>query len=270
MTQENIQDFMSQFHNQPFDAWGYTYNQVKESLAPVKLKWFLDELKNRKGPQSIYESASGIGLNLYMTLEIIQENTDLSNIYIYSNEYLPKSVQRANNLFEYATPPSGKKGIICPGDSMNLSFVPAHSFDIVYTGYISPDWDPLKLNKSFRKNYDIMAGWCSDITANKTTATTEHSKTLARLMQQFQEKHYYRWVAEMVRIAKPGSPVIIESISYPYCQNTNDWGGVDKNFWKEKLIDSFGLPVQKDSVQYMDLSGLDMKRYHVFMRKLKL
>lgn len=65
----------------------------------------------------------------------------------------------------------------------------------------------------------------------------------------------------MIRIAKPGAPVIVEQVSYPFCEAQFDWGGVGQDFWATvEDIDPATIEFEDDR--------LFRKRYHVFMRKI--
>ncbi len=59
------------------------------------------------------------------------------------------------------------------------------------------------------------------------------SQKLLAIMQECQEDWFSNWVSQMIRIAKPGAPVIIEELAQPYCQILRDWDGVTKDFWKQ-------------------------------------
>jgi hypothetical protein len=131
---DNITQFMIDFRNSNFDGWGHTYEQVKAGMYHFKSKYYPPNL--REG-DTIYESACGVGLNLYMTLEILQETVGLEHLIIYGNEYVPISVGKANAVMDHVAPAKARKGVICVGDSSNLDFVPSGSFDLVYTGYLT-------------------------------------------------------------------------------------------------------------------------------------
>ena len=73
-------------------------------------------------------------------------------------------------------------------------------------------------------------------------------------------------VAEMVRIAKPGAPVIVEQVSYPFCEAYFDWGGVSQEFWTDYAIEKYDWLIDPASIEFED-DRLFRKRYHVFMRK---
>jgi hypothetical protein len=117
-----------------FDGWGRTYNQMKEVLYDWKKSQFASNLEDGF---SIYESACGHGLNLYATLEIVNEVKGVENLVVYGNEYVPAAAAVSNGLIDEVPPAKAKKGTICAADSTNLDFVPANAFDLVYTGYIS-------------------------------------------------------------------------------------------------------------------------------------
>uniref|UniRef100_A0A7S2Y8C2 Uncharacterized protein n=2 Tax=Entomoneis paludosa TaxID=265537 RepID=A0A7S2Y8C2_9STRA len=82
-----------------------------------------------------------------------------------------------------------------------------------------------------------------------------------------QEQWFTRWVREMIRIAKPGSPIILEQISQAYCDNDNDWDGVRQKFWKTFVADKQN-GVDPHSLD-MEPNKVDEDRYNVFMKKRK-
>jgi hypothetical protein len=137
----NMTEYIQRFPKEEYDNWGYTYNELKEAIRPFKSKYYPTYLANDKKSLSIYESACGVGLNLFMTLEILEE-AGIHDVTVYGNEYLDISTKRANALFDsHATPGNSHKGIICHGDSTKLEkFVPADSMDLVFTGYIAYVW----------------------------------------------------------------------------------------------------------------------------------
>jgi SAM-dependent methyltransferase len=193
----NISTYMENFCNMEFDNWGRTYNEMKDGMYSWKSHYF----KDLKSNDSIYESACGIGMNLYMTLEILQQ-FGITNITISGNDFVPKSVQIAQEIYSrtvngtprHVLPSSfGQLGGIYEADSTQLDFIPSNSFDLVYTGYISP------LNKPLDSTIDV-----------------SQPLVLAKRAQQLQDDWYGKWVGEMIRIAKPGVPIIVEQVSYPY------------------------------------------------------
>lgn len=130
---DNMTEFLATFRETHFDDWGYSYNDVKEGMHHFKLMGFAPYLTDGS---TLYESACGIGLNLFMTLEILQETKGIENLFVYGNEYVQASADKANAVLDKIAPAHGHKGVICPGDSTHLEFVPSKAFDLVYTGYI--------------------------------------------------------------------------------------------------------------------------------------
>lgn len=133
--ESNITAFIENFRDEEYDAWGKTYNEVKAGLKPWKIKHYANNLKNG---DIIYESAIGIGLNVFLTLEAIQEVKELTDIKVFGNEYIAESVTLANKLLGTILPQvNASLGTICQGDSSDLrSFVPEESMDLVFSGYI--------------------------------------------------------------------------------------------------------------------------------------
>jgi len=253
----NLSAFSISFRNETFDNWGRSYEQVKNGTYHWKSTHYPPNIKSG---QSMYESACGVGLNLYMTLEILKEH-NIDNIVVYGNEYLAESTERANVVFDKLPPFNARKGKICTGDSTELAFVPSNAFDLVFTGYISPLSDPLHYNKpKLDDNYDIYTKLCD--------ANDENSMKLAALAQEKQEDFYGQWVGEMVRIAKPGKAVIVEEVSHPYCDERWDWGGVAPVWWKGAVI-RYGWDVDPTSFKF-EKDTIFRNRYHVFMRKNKV
>ena len=140
----DVDKFLKTFRDHPgYDAYQESYSERKTITRHYK-KWIA---ANVKPGDKIFESAAGIGLNLFMALEVIQEETGISDITVYGNEYLEKSAHRAN--VQLGALLDEKNGImkgnhlgkICPGDSTNLSYIPPESFDLVFTGYLRYDID---------------------------------------------------------------------------------------------------------------------------------
>jgi hypothetical protein len=120
--------------SRPVDGWGQNYADSKRDLREWKVQQFAPYLKNGS---TMFESACGVGRNLYMTLEIAQEVNGAENIItVYGNDYFAASAEMANNVFNMIPPANAQLGTIGAGDSMDLSYVPANAFDLVYTGYI--------------------------------------------------------------------------------------------------------------------------------------
>lgn len=262
---KNTTKFLHDFRNQGYDSWGRTYEQVKAGMLEWKQKFYPPNIKSGG---SIYESACGIGLNLYMSLEIL-EDAGITDLVVYGNEYLPFSTEKANIVFDNAPPAGSKKGTICAADSTDLSYVPSDAFDLVFTGYISPILDPLNFNTGdIDKNYNHYKKLCNvwKNKGNSDNATDDWKDIkLVELAQEKQEKFYGKWIDEMIRIAKPGSAVIVEQLSYPYCEEFYDWGGVNQEWWKP-AIEKFGWDVDPDSIIF-EKDKIYRHRYHTFMRK---
>jgi hypothetical protein len=90
---------------------------------------------------------------------------------------------------------------------------------------------------------------------------------LNQIAQQRQQDWYGLWVGEMARIAKPGAPIIVESISPPFCEETEEWGGVSKDWWKiVAQSEKYGWGVDPEWLDYGQDYVFD-DQYHVFMRK---
>jgi len=258
----NLTDYFLSFRDTEFDNWGHSYEEIKKGMY----KWKSEHFEGLNSGDWIYESACGIGLNLFMTLEILNEVQGLTNLVVYGNEYEQLSAKIAQNIANGTSdhpnsflPAQGHYGTICPADSSALSsFVPSNMFDLVYTGYISPLFNPLKLNGSTTNdNFEQYLAYCE----GKTAADS----ALAEKAQTRQNEWYAAWVKEMIRIAKPGKPVIIEQVSYPLCDAMFDWGGVKPSFWHEAVktydwdVDPVSISIDKDSIF--------RRRYHVSMRK---
>ena len=201
---QNVTNYLTVFRNMEFDDWGHSYEEVKQGMYEWKRRYFSDLRDGSK----IYESACGTGMNLFMTLEILEEVKGTKNLVVYGNEYVSESVQVATEIARSgALPANGRLGSICPGDSTNLRHVPENSFDLVYSGYIAPLLDPLELKKSVKENYAEYTTLCEN--------DDDESVRRRREAQNNQEAWYVKWIQEMIRIAKPGAPIISEQISYP-------------------------------------------------------
>jgi hypothetical protein len=128
----NMTEYLHHFRNSLFDEWGRTYEEVKHNYYSWKSTQFAPYLNNGS---TIYESACGIGLNLYLTLEILHEVKGIEGITVYGNEYVDASTILANEVYDQIPPFGALKGTICTADSSDLSFVPDNMFDLVFTGY---------------------------------------------------------------------------------------------------------------------------------------
>ena len=129
---ENFAQFLETFRNNNFDQYAYSWEEVKKSNYDWKSKMY-----DLRDGDSVYESASGIGMNLYQMMEILHETKGIESLFLYGNDYLDISIEKSNLLYDRAPPHGATKHQFCQADSKNLSFVPSNSFDLVYTGYIT-------------------------------------------------------------------------------------------------------------------------------------
>lgn len=273
-----VDQLVETFRNQVNGDWGKTYEQVKEHNREWKTKYVVPFLQSG---HSIYESASGIGLNLLFSMEILAQERpgEVNNLTLYGNEYLPSSTRLANSflpqVLKHVLPPGMARlgQPICVADSSHLQHLPSDTFDFVYTGYISPildvlDWravepdlTPIDIHKRFVQ-------LCQRATASAASPhkDMEAVETLERA-QIVQQQFYAQWVSEMIRIAKPGQPVVVEQVSQEKCNQITDNGGVAPEWWKE-AIHVYRWPVEPDSLAFGKDYVFNTNRYHVFMRKL--
>jgi hypothetical protein len=119
--------------------------------------------------------------------------------------------------------------------------------------------DPLQ----FELEYEPTRMRYSDLCA--ANATQWEAVKLNEMAQERQEDWMALWVTEMLRIAKPGAPVIVESLSLPLCDVLSDYGGLSKDFWAQ-AIDKYGWDVNPASIVFGDDVSYE-QRYHVALRK---
>jgi len=86
---------------------------------------------------------------------------------------------------------------------------------------------------------------------------------LAELGDIRQQEWFSAWVVELVRIAKPGSGIVIEKISTDQCSDLNDWGGVSPSWWKN-AVQKYDWDVDAKSIVTETTRG---QRYNLFMKK---
>jgi SAM-dependent methyltransferase len=264
MILDNITSYVEHYRDSDFDQWGNTYNDFKQNRSNFITRRFGPYLQNGS---SIYESACGIGMNLALTLEVLYESSyAITGLVVYGNDFVPDSIAVANALLAaekggILLPANSQIGKLCHGDPMDLSHVPSNAFDLVYTGYVTPLQNPLELNlgstRETQRYYKHIVCGTSDGDRSK-----QHS---AAAMQEKQEAWFGAWVGEMVRIAKPGVPVIVEGVSHSLCVAPNDWGGVEVEFWYS-AVEKYGWDINVESIE-MEPDLMDSSRYHVFMRK---
>ena len=269
--------------NIEYGAWGITPNQRK-ALNARWVHWYADAFLESSSPSSpssssssssmtntkktIYESACGVGLTLYVILELLQERYNITGLEIYGNEYIVDNVVTANRFYSLQqvsdnSPLHLTKGHICHGDSTNLTFVPSNAFDVVLTGYIDPIDDPLNLHLS-RKEHKK---YCKSKDKQQIEAMRQE--------QELVEDWFAAWTGEMIRIAKPGGTIVVESISQPRCL-VGGWGGVAKDWWSNVAVSKYGWSKDIDpmTIKWIDFdpatnyNGIH-DRYNVKMVKKK-
>jgi len=251
---KNFGSFIATFRDREMDHWGHTYSQVKKALTGWKSTKFAPYLSNNS---TIYDASLGVGLNLIMTLELLKESNSLSNIIVCGNDVQKQKVDTAHALMDQLLPSvRGRYGRFCQADSTALhEFLPENSFDLVFASRIPPLANPLKFGgkqSDLDRKYHAL---CS-------SSAKRNSKQL-KLAQDLQAEWYTKWITEMIRIAKPGSPVIVEQVSYPLCEAQFDFGGLPLSFWNSSTFTNL---IQPGSLT-MEMSKLFRKRYHVFMLK---
>eukprot|EP00978_Attheya_sp_CCMP212_P048453 scaffold523281_cov63-Attheya_sp.AAC.1 len=244
-----------------YDGFGpNTYIQIKSLLSEWKKRHFCGVLKSG---DRIYESASGSGFNLHMSLEILLE-CNVRVIEVEGNDYVPQNVVNANTFFNGPVRERAKSHYFCHADSLHLDHVPSNTFSLVYTGFMDPIVDPLNLfpglgiSQRMRELKDI----CS--------SQDRHQQLLVTLDQDAQDEYHSNFVMEMIRIAKPGAPIILEFVSHAACSATGSlWGGVNINFWMTGA-NKFGWDIDPNTE--IDMYELELngdERYNVRMLKNK-
>ena len=176
----NVEKYLDVYQDVKYDDWGRSYREVRRSM----MNWKELVLGNLESNALIYESACGIGMNLFMTLDVA-EGLGLSNLTIF--------------------------GARCRSNSISLDYIPPDTFDLVFTGYITPLSNPLELEYDESVEfgpYGLYIGFCADKHNNSAVL-------LKRKAQQRQDKWFSRCVGQMARIAKPGAPIVIEQVSPP-------------------------------------------------------
>jgi hypothetical protein len=121
--------------------------------------------------------------------------------------------------------------------------------------------DPLHFGLEYKASHNKYKALC------RANETDWEAVKLKKFAQETQEDWMASWVTEMVRIAKPGAPVIVESLSPPYCEKLTDYGGISKDFWVP-AIGKYGWDVDPASIVFGDDLAYK-ERYHVALRKNK-
>lgn len=260
-TKTNLTDFLDNYREREFDAWERSYTEVLEGMRHWKTTRIVP---NVQSGDKIYESACGIGLNLLLTLELLHEH-GISGVHLYGNEVLSESAELAVPILDHLSPTlGGQTGLVCEGDSTNLSHVPSNYFDLVWCGYMSELYDPL----GFFENTTISDFEVVDARHRKLCRAEPDdwkSQTLLNIAVERTETWYSQWVGEMIRIAKPGKAVIIEQVTDSRCADRPSFLGIKKSWWSN-AIHRYRWDVDPDSLDF-EKDELFSRRYHVFMRK---
>ena len=255
---KDLNVWIKTFRERETDSWGHTYNQIKSAMSDWKSSRFAPFLTANS---TIYNVASGVGLDSFMTLEILQEKNGISGLTIHGNDIEKENLATTQVLLNKLLPSiPGKYGIFCQADSRFLhEFLVADTFDLVFTGRIPPLLNPFNWTDKPDDLSRAYASLCAVSTSSRKQKLLQHYQSL-------QDQWYAIWVNEMIRIAKPGAPVIIEQVSLPMCQNRFDSGGVLQSFWNS--TPSIVEQVQLSSL-HLEPDKLIPQRYHVFMKKKK-
>lgn len=132
---------ISHFHEWVMDGYSLSYEEMKERMYT----WKKEEFGVLNSGDRIYESGCGNGLNLAMTVEILNETKGIQGLIVYGNDYVEDSIKFAESLFDDIPPAGAIKGIFCRADSTNLDTIPSDSFDLAYTGLFSYAHDEIYL-----------------------------------------------------------------------------------------------------------------------------
>jgi hypothetical protein len=268
--------YKNSFRTMEYMDWNKTYNEVKEGMKEWKSSKYLPNLK-RTG-SSIFECSCGIGLNLLLTLEILQDVGHVRDLHLYGTDYSMYAAITSNMLLdsilqEATLVSGGKRGAVCTADSTQLSFIPDNSFDLVFTSHILPIPNPWELDTTTIYNNSQLMERRREICHLKDTDWK--SAILYQLAQDRQEELYGRWVNEMIRIAKPGMVIAIEQITDPtFCLNDTNaisnisWsGGVSQSFWRNG-IERYNWNIDPTSIEIeTDTLFPNQHHYHVMMKK---
>jgi len=257
MNERNLQDLQG-FRNRGYDWRRASYTKMKRDTAPFKRAYFGNVVQSG---DHIYESASGQGLNLLMTVENLYEQDGVANLTLHGNDYLEQSVAVAHRLYDQEAQPWFDVGHVCPGDSTNLRHVPDNTFDLAYTGFIDPIMDPLNLlgeHATMELTESLIAHLCQ--------SQDELHQELAQLAQERQEDWHAKWVSELLRIVKPGKFVVVEDLGWPACTEITDWAGLDPDWWP-RAIEKYKWPVDPKSIAIVKYAWY-VDRYNVRLQKL--
>eukprot|EP00978_Attheya_sp_CCMP212_P040405 scaffold220050_cov55-Attheya_sp.AAC.2 len=266
------------FVNTLYDGNNEDYETIKEVLTSWKIKYFCPYLRSG---HSIYESAMGSGMNLLLTIQILDFHCGIKDLFVAGNDYVQNNVKNAIYLHSVLEPKLSQDSYFCVADSASSGtdhnhnpysisgHVPASSFDVVFTGYLEPFADPLGIFENIfnahKKNEALVELLCEGgINENQNVVA---AAAVAAKYQEAQEEWFAKWVHELIRIAKNGAPILIESIPLPLCSHSiNHVSGVPKSFW-EQGVNTYGWDIDEETIEFYDMQFFGDFRYNVFMKK---
>uniref|UniRef100_A0A7S2U5Y6 Uncharacterized protein n=1 Tax=Attheya septentrionalis TaxID=420275 RepID=A0A7S2U5Y6_9STRA len=270
------------FQDIRYDGYPVSFTSMKETLRPWKVKYFCPYLKSG---DSIYESASGSGMNLLLTLQILKLECNIHDLTIAGNDYIEQNVKNSIYLHSVIEPSMSRSSFFCVADSASSStehnhnpfaisgHVPEKSFHLVYTGYIEPIIDPIGITGAddnlplLDQTLYIVDMLCDFDNIHTKMESWWAAQRIATEYQQAQEEWFAKWVHELIRIAKPGAPILIENVPPRLCSHFTDYtSGVAKDFWT-RGVETYGWDVDVDSIQTVDMESPFQFRYSVFMKR---
>ena len=222
-----------------------TYSTLKEQLTPWRTSKYIPSLK--KTGANIFEWNCGLGLNLFMTYEIIhQSKDDIRDVHLYGSTTSSSSSKSSSNTNsnddsmmtavaanlvldtllqkEANFVGGGKRGMICPTGKnnnnnnrhpwMDASFIPDNSFDLVYASDVPSVRDIWDTDTNLVTNDEYVQ---RQIELCRTKDTDWKSSILYQKSQEQQEELYGQYVSEMIRITKPGNVIAMEHVPIPFC-----------------------------------------------------
>ncbi|CAB9523231.1 expressed unknown protein [Seminavis robusta] len=256
--QENFTGFLETFQTRTYDYSRHSYLYYKAGMHHWKSTRFHPYLQNGS---SIYQHDCGFGLNFIMTLATMAEEQVFHNLTFYGDTLVPQQANLTNRILQALLPRfNATLGGICATNT--LDFVPSDSFDLVYASGLDPLLDPLNFNlpvESYRDTYDYYSEICR--------LDTWKDQKLREIAQQRQNDWFGAKVHQLLRIAKPGAPIILELVSHPFCEKPFTLGGVSQDFWTRRdTHERYHWDVDLDSID-MVRDRIYGQRYHVFLRK---
>jgi hypothetical protein len=260
---DDLDKFMDNYQNSQQTEWKKSYKQVKAGIYEFKSQYFAPYLRDG---DTIFEFASGNGLNLYMTLEILKEVKGIEHLIVYGNSKDNDDKEVAKAVFDHNAPAHGRTGIFCSEKNMTrMEFIPSDSFNLVFTTGITPDDDPLNFGAT--TSADKYRQYYKDLCEAK--GDDWKGKALNNMAQSIQMDRFGEWVAEMSRIARPGAPIVVERISSSkYCADYEDWGGVEQSWWTNAASSNqYRWNVDPDSLEVVEDGLISAGSYNIFMRK---